>query len=78
MRKLRDFECDRCGHAEERLVKDDELSFLCPICPEGVLERIISGGNFHLDHLSGHFESGTRKWAKWRQQQIAKEKKDNS
>lgn len=43
------YECKTCGHIFEDLRGfNDPNPDACPECGEGEIERLISGGNFHL------------------------------
>ncbi len=43
------YECNTCGHIFEDLRGfNDPNPDACPECGEGQIERLISGGNFHL------------------------------
>jgi hypothetical protein len=59
---LYDFRCPK-GHVEEHWVKSNTKTVRCKSCGEDS-DRIISGGNFVLDPLSGDFPGATLKWAK--------------
>ncbi len=44
---LHDFECKKCGHEKELLVKTDEKNQNCPECGEK-MDKLISSGSFIL------------------------------
>lgn len=62
MIKVYDFKCPK-GHITEQFVSDFTEEADCLECGESAW-RIISGGNFKLDAISGDFPGATLKWAR--------------
>ena len=74
MRMLFDFRCSE-GHTAEHFTTKDTSEVSCLICGKPA-NRIISPVRSVLDPISGDFLGATRKWAKHREQQIKKERKE--
>jgi Zn finger protein HypA/HybF involved in hydrogenase expression len=62
MIKVYDFLCPN-DHIFELFVSEDSEVANCPECDLNA-KRIISGGNFKLDAMSGDYPTATAKWAK--------------
>lgn len=62
MIKVYDFRCSN-NHVTEQFVSGVTEIAKCPKCGEEA-RRIISGGNFKLDAISGDFPGATMKWAR--------------
>lgn len=60
---LFDFECIKCNHREELLVKRDVRQADCPKC-DGKMIRLISPVRSNLEGHTGHFPTAADKWAK--------------
>lgn len=58
---LFDFECIKCNHREEKLVKRDVRHADCPECG-GKMIRVISPVRCKLDGTSGDFPGEAMKW----------------
>jgi len=70
---LIDFRCKTCSTKEEHWVSSDTTTVRCKCGGEAT--RVISGGNFNLDPISGHFPGATLKWAK-HHEKMAKQSSD--
>lgn len=73
MRIIRDFTCSN-DHTTEKFIDNSVESIECPECEE-TAKKIISPVKSCLDVVSGDFPGATAKWARGRQQQIARERK---
>jgi len=62
MLRIYDFKCSN-DHTHEQFVSTAIEEADCPECGEKA-KRIISGGNFTLDALSGDYPGATMKWAR--------------
>ena len=62
MLRIYDFRCDN-NHTTEQYVSGNPEVALCTECGEEA-KRIISGGNFSLDAVSGDYPGATMKWAR--------------
>lgn len=71
-----DFRCKN-GHTDEYWVNHTVKTTPCSVCGEEA-KRLIATPSVSLDPLSGDFAGATIKWAKQREKQIAKERRDNS
>jgi putative FmdB family regulatory protein len=60
---LFDFECIKCNHRHEKLVKSDVRVQDCPECGAQSY-RVISPVRCKLDATSGDFPGATIKWEK--------------
>lgn len=74
-RRIYEFECSE-GHRTERFIDESERTTECAECglPAG---RVVSPVLSSLDHISGTFPGATMKWARYRQQKIKQERRDN-
>lgn len=61
MIKVYDFKCES-NHTTEHFVQEETTCITCPECGLNA-SRIISGGNFSLDAMSGDFPKASKKWA---------------
>ena len=43
-----DYECKRCGHKEEMIVKDYMQQVLCPECKKSLMQRLVCSPTFRL------------------------------
>ena len=57
---LYDFRCTN-GHEFEEYVESSVTQSRCRCGADA--KRLVSGGNFELDPISGDFPSATKKWA---------------
>ena len=71
-----DFRCDN-EHTTEKFVESGTTEIQCPECSL-MARKIISPIRSLLDPLSGDFAGATMKWARNREKQIQKERRDNS
>jgi len=75
MRIINDFKCAD-GHVNE-LYRDSSLqSTDCPDCALQAV-RLMPAVRTHLDPISGDFPGATMKWARSREAQIKRERKDS-
>lgn len=65
MLRVFDFRCPN-NHVTEQFVSGHPEEAECSECGEKA-RRIISGGNFTLDAISGDYPGATMKWAKDRE-----------
>ena len=73
MKMINDYKCDTCGVTTEHWV-EPTADIKCIVCDE-IQTKVLSGGSFILDPLSGHFPSATQQWAKNRDIKIKQEQK---
>ena len=45
---LYDFECSKCGHKFEQIVKPECAGMFCPLCKIGIAKKILTTCNFKL------------------------------
>ena len=77
MKQLNDYKCSSCNSTIEYLANPQD-TLHCDCGCEAKMTKVISGGFFMLDPLSGDFPSATDKWAKHRTIQIAREQRQES
>ena len=76
MRVLLDFRCDN-EHTTERFIDSETKEIPCPECSL-MARKVISPVRSYLDPHCGDFIGATTKWARNREKQIQKERRDNS
>lgn len=74
-RRIYEFGCSE-GHITERFIDESFRTTECAECglPAG---RVVSPVTSVLDPISGTYPGATMKWARYRQQKIQQERKDN-
>jgi len=75
-RRIYEFRCSD-NHITEQYIDEKEGQTTCSICDKTAF-RIVSAVKCSLDPISGHFPDATAKWAKNRDYQIKRERREEN
>ena len=73
MKMINDYRCDTCNETKEYWIDPNDTP-KCDQCGSDQ-SKLISGGSFFLDPMSGDFPGATNKWCKNRDIKIAQEQR---